>query len=341
MNKLENKFVIVTAFHNAEPYIYQNLRQSQKQSFDDLGILFIDDASTDGTKECVFNEMENIVEIESGKTWKGVFKDRKIIYHKNSERNSCPALNQKAAIDKYISNTGTICGIVDGDDFLIDTKAVEHVYNTMENGNYFMYSSSPVLIDGSDKVKGTRISIPFKNPYVIGNPPIRQQGWHFHHFRAFKKILSDNVDTGRSFYNPGGDFMDTASDVTYFRPMFEMAGWHNIIVEPDKRFYGYRSELSTNDHVNVPIAQNRNTIFSSNAYSGLHFINGEQEAQDFMEEYKLHSSYLESPIYFSGISNGKSGYHIWYPSCWHPDGITGCSTPYDLLTGLYRPTITP
>lgn len=335
MNKLNNKFVIVTAFYNAEPYICQNLHQSNEQSFDDLGILFCDDGSTDNTQNILFDKIGNMVEFESGKAWKGVYGDRPIIYYKNEERNGCPALNQKIAINKYIANTGAICGIVDGDDYLSNPNAVKYVEKTMEDGNYMMYASSPVLIDKNEKKKGIRLSLPFLNPYVSGNPQMRQQGWGFHHFRAFKRVLAENVDTGRSFYDPGGNVMDHASDMVWMRPMFEMAGWEKIKVEPERRFYAYREELATNEHAESPALQNRHTMFCSNAYSGLYFIDGEQEANDFISGYKLYPNYVKnSGVNFSGMHNGKSGYFVFYDDCWHPDGITGCSTPYNILTGI-------
>ena len=334
MNKLKNKFVIVTAFHNAENYIYENLIHSLAQDFEDLGILFVDDASTDNTKNILFSEVGNMTEFESNTAWSGKYRNKNVFYYKNQTRNFSPGLSQKVAIEKYIENTGTICGIVDGDDFLSYQRAVSYVKEVMDQG-YLMYASSPILLDENDKRKGYQLSSPFRDPYEEGSIEMREQGWRFHHFRAFSKVLSDNVDTGRSFYDPGGNLLTYASDTAFFRPMFEMAGYEKIKVETQKYFYKYRSEISTNDHISNPNLQNRNALFTCNAFSGVYFIDGQDEAENFISGFRLHPNYVnDSGVNFSGMENNKSGYFVWHESCWHPDGKTGCSTPYNLLTGI-------
>lgn len=351
MSKLNNKFVILTAFYNSEDYIGRSIDGTLNQGFQDLGVIFINDASTDDSKDILFNKITgqyggNIEQSGSSNVWIGNAMNKDIIYVENSTNVGSAALNQKNAVDNYISNTNTICGIVDGDDFLHHGGAVSWAVEKMGQDK-LMYAST----------QHWRSNVGTKNGYALSNkllsqddfpdividgvtypghtcPPLRTQGWAFQHFRAFKKVLSDNVITGRSFVNPTGGLIKAGSDVAYFKPMIDMAGTDRIVISRASHYtYTYDSPL--NDHHIHHEEQNRNAKFCTYNLSGVDFVTGDDLAvSGFCTKHNLQMNYVTgSNINFSGIANNKSGYFIFDRTTPNsPDGTITCATPYDRLS---------
>ena len=342
MSKLNNKFVILTAFYNAEDYIGRNVDRTLAQGYDDLGIIFIDDASIDDSKDVLFNRITgtyqgSLNQSGSSNIWTGNAMGKDIIYMENAENVGSAALNQKIAVDTLISNTGTICGIVDGDDYLNDGAAVQWVFDHMGSDN-LMYASTQRWKAEVDHpfdryFFSNRLLTQSDFPDDFVAPPLRCQGWHFHHFRAFKKVLSDNVITGRSFFNPTGGLIKEGSDVAYFKPMIDMAGADRIHIS-QACHYTYTYDSSINDHAQNPDEQNRNAKFCSYAVTGVGFVSGDENISGFCEQYGLQEKYITgSDSNLSGVVDGQTGYFLWNTkSPVSADGTVTCATPYDRLT---------
>ena len=351
MSKLNNKFVILTAFYNAEDYIGRNIDNTLYQSYSDLGVVFINDASTDDSKDVLFNKITglhggNIQQSGDSNVWTGNALGKDIIYVENSTNVGSAGLNQKKAVDNYISNSNTICGIVDGDDYLNNNTAVSWTVEKMGNDK-LMYAST----------QHWQSSVGTRNGYALSNklltqddfsdivvdgvtypaytcPPLRCQGWAFQHFRAFKKVLSDNVVTGRSFVNPTGGLIKAGSDVAYFKPMIDMAGADRITISRACH-YNYTYDSPLNDHTIHYEEQNRNAKFCTYNLSGVDFVTGDYLAiSGFCSKHNFSMDYVTgSNINFSGIANNKSGYFIFDRTTPNsPDGTITCATPYDRLS---------
>lgn len=310
---LNNKYIILTAFHNADKYLLENIQGSLSQSYNDVGIIFINDGSYDDSENILF---ENIPLNQSGSVWTGQASGKDILYIKNSERNGCPALSQKLAIDNYVTNTGAMCCIVDGDDYLAEERAITLIDMEIED-NHLMFCSNKNLVDINGDIYGSIDSSKIRESgyksWESGDAylPPRQQGFLFHHFRGFKKILSDNVNTGRSFYSPTGDLIRAASDVAYFSPMIEMAGSDRIFTS-EVRVYNYRDQLSTNDSRLYGWQQARNTKFLTQAFSGLKWYDGTESIEDFCSGIGISSHRLTNPVqklvHISGTKYNLSTY---------------------------------
>ena len=193
-----------------------------------------------------------------------------------------------------------MCCIVDGDDYLEDSSAITKIDLKLED-DHLMFCSNKNLVDISGNVYGftesSKIQESGYKTWESGEayPHPRQQGFLFHHFRGFKKILSDNVDTGRSFYSPTGDLIRAASDLAYFSPMIEMAGSDRILTS-NLQAYNYRDQLSTNDSRLYGWQQARNAKFITQAFSGLKWHDGSQTVEEFCSGIGVPSSYLTNPL---------------------------------------------
>ena len=314
MSKLNNKFVILTAFYNAEDYIGRNIDRTLAQGYDDLGIIFIDDASTDDSKDILFNRITGTYQgglNQSGnsKYLKGQAFGKDIAHMKNAENVGSAALNQKIAVDTLVSNTGTICGIVDGDDYLNDGSAVQWVSDHM-GPNDLMYASTQRWkaevdhpLDGYYMSNKPLTQADFPDDFVA--PPLDVKAGTFIILELLK-VLSDNVITGRSFINPTGGLIKEGSDVAYFKPMIDMAG-----PEGSLKYVTIHIHLdsSLNDHAQNLDEQNRNAKFCCNAVTGVGFINGEENLSGFCTEYNLNPKYVTgSNTNVSGVVGGQTGY---------------------------------
>jgi len=302
---LNNKYIILTAYHNADKYLAENIKGSLNQEHDDVGIIFIDDGSYDDSEKVLF---DHISLTQSGDVWTGKQNNKDIIYIKNETRNGCPALSQKLAVDNYVANTGSICCIVDGDDY-VHTHAISQIDRDIED-HHLMFCSNVELVNKSGEIYGSADSQPIREsgyqrwtgatPY----PHPRQQGFFFHHFRGFRKILSDNVNTGRSFYSPTGDLMRPASDVAYFLPMIDMAGTERILTS-NCSVYNYRNQLSTNDMQLHNWQQSRNSKFVTHAFSGVKWHDGSQTLEEFCRGINIRPDKLHANNAFVNISGTR------------------------------------
>lgn len=295
---LNNKYIILTAYHNADKYLAENIMGSLSQSHNDLGIIFIDDGSYDDSERILF---EHIPFSQSGSVWTGQSNGKDILYIKNTERNGCPALSQKLAVDNYVNNTGAMCCIVDGDDYLGSSKTFDILDRHLTN-DHLMFCSSKELINSNGEIHGTDFCSTIRDSgyksWESGDayPNPREQGFRFHHLRGFRKILSDNVNTGRSFYSPTGDLIRAASDVAYFSPMIEMAGSDRILTMRNHFFYHYRDQLSTNDSRLYGWQQARNSKFLTRAFSGLKWYDGTESIENFCSGIGISPVRLTDPV---------------------------------------------
>jgi glycosyltransferase involved in cell wall biosynthesis len=342
---LNNKFVILTTFYNAEDYIGNNLNGTLNQSYRDLGVLFVNDGSSDDSEDILFDKIINTYNGEinqsgSSNIWFGHAAGKDILYIKNSENIDCSALNQKIAVDSYIKNTGTICGIVDGDDFLHDAGAVSWVVSKMGNEN-LMYASTEKQNDGSNSSKLSNkiltqsdfADIEINGVTYTGMtcPSIRNQGLGFNHFKTFRKILSDNVNTGRSFYGPTG-LIKPASDVAFFKPMMEMAGADRIHVS-QACHYSRNYENPQSNHLTRLEEKTRNVNFCTYSISGVNFFNNDLDSKSWCDAQGWDHNYITgTAVNFSGIKDNQSGFYIWDPDCHNSDNSITCCTPYNLLS---------
>ena len=76
---LNNKYIILTTYHNADKYLLENIQGSLSQSYSDVGIIFIDDGSHDDSEKILF---ENISLNQSGSVWTGQANGKDILYIK-------------------------------------------------------------------------------------------------------------------------------------------------------------------------------------------------------------------------------------------------------------------
>jgi glycosyltransferase involved in cell wall biosynthesis len=212
---LDNSFVLITCAYNAEDYIDRCILSAGKQG-EDIGHIIIDDCSTDGT----YNLIKK-------------YKDKNCLVLRTKKRTRTPGYIQQQIIKRFIKNPDTIVGVLDGDDYLLP-GAVKTVRDNIKDN--WMFCSN-YKYGRNNKVR--------KSELPNFEEPIRNQGYKLHHFRGFRKHLSDGVNPKDFFLK--NKLMGAGSDIVYMYAMLEMAGKDRIIYI-DEALYHYNIFNPINDH---------------------------------------------------------------------------------------------
>jgi len=205
MKKLNNKAIIFVIQRNAEKYLHKCMSSVVSQDYCALGIIFIDDASTD----------------DSVRIAREVVGDRENVSFIVNKNQSPKILSIKKAISEYCENPDSVLFWVDGDDYLLSSTAVSEMMK-FHNVHDVVWSQH-VHQNGN---KGCSARIRHKN--------IRKHKWVSSALRSFKKFLFDAIDVS-SFESYSGKYLEKTVDQAMMYPMLEMAG--------DKRRYFYNKVL--------------------------------------------------------------------------------------------------
>jgi len=195
---MKNHFSIVVPAYNCKSWVKTNIESIINQKYDNYQLIYIDDASTDGTHEEVSAHLKN----------------SNIIY--KNFRNS---FNKGKAYNlyNYINSLreDTIVVIVDGDDWLA-SEGVLNLLDSYYNDDTWMTCGSYITTDTE-----TLVSPQISESYWEGN--IRKKSWQLSHLGTFRKKLFSNIKK-KDFLDNVGNYLSTTSDQAMMWPMAEMSG---------------------------------------------------------------------------------------------------------------------
>lgn len=226
----KKSFVIITASYNNKDWYKRNLNSLFNQNYDNYRIIYIDDASPDGTGHLVQSYMQECHQ-----------EDRMTLI-RNETRQGAVANIYKAG---HMCQPEEIILIVDGDDWLVHDGVLNRLNEIYQDPNvwatYGQFLWFPYSLEG----------FAYETPsYIIEQNNFRGTAWNVTHLRTYyaavyQKIKKEDLMYGDRFYPMTGDLA-----VTY--PVMEMCGTHSAFV-PDV-IYIYNSENSINDNkVNIEL----------------------------------------------------------------------------------------
>jgi len=199
---MSEHFTIVIPTYNSIGWINKNLGSACNQQYDSYDIIYIDDASPDGTADGVKRYLN------SSPFTKGDFALIENPFNKGKMENMFHAVRQ--------AKDNSIIVVVDGDDWLahdkvltILNKAYEGTSAWMTNGSYQETPTNHVVTPHVDQ------------HYWDGN--IRHKSWEFSHLGTFRKELFCRIRR-KDLMNKSGEFWSTTSDQAMMWPMAEMCG---------------------------------------------------------------------------------------------------------------------
>ncbi len=220
----EKPLVIVIPSYNNKAWYEYNLGSALSQHYHNFRIIYIDDASTDGTGDLVEEYIRD---------WDI---DNRVTLIRNSER--CGALaNTYRAV--WMCHPDEIVAILDGDDWFAHVHVLEklnEVYS--DSAVWTTYGQFRYYPCGSP---GWARALPQE---VIQANTIRYYDWVTTHLRTFYAGLFQRIDAQDLLYN--NQFFSTAGDLAYTWPIMEMAGMHSQFIPDVLYIYNVASQL--NDH---------------------------------------------------------------------------------------------
>ncbi|MBS0620538.1 MAG: glycosyltransferase family 2 protein [Verrucomicrobia bacterium] len=226
----ENKpFVIIIPSYNNRAWVDKNLRAVFEQKYDNYRVIYIDDASTDGTYE---RAQELIAEY-------GMQNRVELI---RNEENVGAAENLFRAV--HSAKDQEIILLNDGDDFLAHDLVLTHLNEVYADpevwltyGSYVEYPSYSYTVAN------------FAQPLpkgVLEKNQVRHYSkthWALSHLHTFYAQLFKAIELKDLFYE--GKYCSAAADVAYMIPMVEMAGKHAKYL--DEILYLYNRSNPLND----------------------------------------------------------------------------------------------
>ena len=195
---MKNHFSIVVPAYNCKLWTEININSIIRQKYDNYQVIYIDDASTDGTYEKAKSLLYN-----SGIDYK-LFRNS---FNKGKAYN----------LHHYINSLqdDTIVVIVDGDDWLATDNILEFLNNQYDE-NTWMTCGSYVIAE-TKSITHSRAA----GEYWTGN--IRNKNWEFSHLGTFRKSLFSKIKK-KDFLDKAGNYFLTTSDQAMMWPMAEMSG---------------------------------------------------------------------------------------------------------------------
>ena len=226
---LENKsFVILIMSYNNGPWIEKNLLSVLEQDYDNYRIIYINDASTDGSEK----KIKQFIELYDFK--------KRITLIENSQ-------NKGAMYNMYHNvhacRNEEIIVTVDGDDFL----AHPHVLSTLNAyyanpdvwltyGNYVNY---PMRIYQDKWVKSGCSPLDLT---IVNQQGVRAHAFVTSHPRTFYAGLFKRIR--KEDLLDEGNFVSTCCDVACMLPMVELAGEHAYFVSDILYCYNRENPIS-------------------------------------------------------------------------------------------------
>jgi glycosyltransferase involved in cell wall biosynthesis len=250
-----NKIKVIIPFYNPGDFIEPCISSVLTQDYNNYEVLFIDDASTDGSYEkipaCIIETLEdnktpkldsngNVIILEKHP----LLEDTKCLsvqaWRGNIRATALPNIHN--GIMHFCKDPDDIVVLVDGDDHLLSQNVLSFIndfYN--EHDCWMMYGSSR-WTDGRPCCSSPYPELEFKN--------LRAAPFRVSHIRSFRAGLYHKIGEQDQEYScmkdKNGEWFKSCYDVCMFMPMLEMAGFDKVKHNP-KALYVYNRDNPISD----------------------------------------------------------------------------------------------
>lgn len=220
--KINHSFLIVVPSYNNAKFCIKNIESILIQDYPFYRVVYVDDASTDGTLEIV----KTLVE-KSGSRDKFEFVQNKI--------NLGAVANIYRAC--HAAKDSEIVVVLDGDDQLASHFVLSKLNAYYNNKDIWITYGQ--LVDYPNFDIGPSVPIEIKD---LVDPKIRKMTWRTSHLRTFYAGLYKKIKLEDLQYN--GKFLDASGDLAIMFPMIEMAREHTAFTPDIFCIYNNQNPLS-------------------------------------------------------------------------------------------------
>lgn len=227
----ERQIVVVIPSFNNKEWFKRNLDSVFSQKYRSYRIIYVDDASTDGTGDQVLTYVAEKKQ------------QHRVKVIKNKRRVGALANTYKAA---KLCNPEEIIAILDGDDWFAHPQVLEKLNTIYADPEVWVtYGQFVYYPCGSP---GWSAQVPAE---VIEKNAFREYSWVTTALRTFYAGLFHKIRKEDLLYE--GEFFQMAGDLAYMWPIVEMAGKHSRFIP--EVLYVYNVETSINDIKKDPDTQ--------------------------------------------------------------------------------------
>ncbi|MHA2216721.1 MAG: glycosyltransferase family A protein [Candidatus Hodarchaeales archaeon] len=217
------RYVFVSPFYNAEPYLPKCINSLKRQNHSNFKCILIDDVSTDESVKVAS------LAIDGDKRFKIV---------KNKNKNFALKNIYNCLSEEDIDDQDVIV-LLDGDDWLSSHKTLNCLNDFYEIENCWSTYGSYILFP-----HGIRGPEPSEYPSsIIKNNTYRSDKWRASHLRTFKYHLWKKISE-KDLKNEQGYFYDVAYDQAIMLPILEMAGEKAKFVDSILHVYNKENPLN-------------------------------------------------------------------------------------------------
>lgn len=214
------KFKIVIPSYNNEKWVDYNIASIINQTYTNYDVLYIDDASTDGTYELVYNIV-------------GKLPNWKIITNNVNRRRGYNISPYNQNILDFVDDDNDVLVFVDGDDWLYDEQVLAKLKKFYDKGDYWMAYGGMVCYPVGNVGNPQNTDYP---QIVHDNNIYRKDVWRASHLRSFKWGLYKKIHLESMLYTKTNDYYFHAEDLATSYPCLEMCPQEKIGVLD---FYSY------------------------------------------------------------------------------------------------------
>ncbi len=230
-SELEKAFVIVIPSYNNKDWYKKNLNSVLFQDYRNYRVIYIDDASSDGTAALV----ESYIKENN--------QEKRVSLRKNEKRHLALA-NLYQAI--HSCKPDEIIITVDGDDWLASDKVLSYLNTIYSDPDVWMTYGQ--FIYYPEERHGYAELVPEE---VLLKNGVREHPGGPTHLRTFYAKLFQMIHKEDMLQE--GNFFPMAWDVAFLLPIMEMAGTHARFI-PDV-LYVYNTSTTLHDHLVNPSLQ--------------------------------------------------------------------------------------
>jgi len=223
MTVADERMHVVVSYRNARAYIARTVSSLKGQTWRNLSVVVVDDASTDGTAEV----LRDVVGDDPRFRWR-------VLDHR-----AWPAKARKLALDSLVAKPEEIVVVLDGDDWLASPDALQIIHRLHHERRLLAAYGNYVTTDGEVGSWGRDYPLAAK---LTGT--LREVGWLAAPPRSFRHGLWSHVDP-HALKDRHGKYFRFAADLALFLPILELSGMRTAFFE--RPLYVYNRDTPSNE----------------------------------------------------------------------------------------------
>jgi len=216
------KFNVIVPFYNCEKWIGKCIQSLKRQRYKNFSCILVDDISTDSSVEIV----KNLIVDDSRFR---LVQNEKKKYALNNIVDSISLL-ECASEDVIL--------LLDGDDWLASSKALEALYGAYRGNTLMTYGSYVLSLTGQRGPEPSEYS-----DEVIKTNSFRQDQWRASHLRTFKYKLWKHINL-EDLKDENGEYYKMTYDQAIMLPLLEMASERSKFIPEVLHVYNKENPLN-------------------------------------------------------------------------------------------------